>query len=152
MTEPPSDPHRALIELMKNDQRFKFDAYLFVRDGLAYAQDVLKMGTTESAAEKSDAAEVSGDEESDLQLERHLTGQQLSEAIRQHALEQYGYMAKTVLNSWGITTTSDFGDIVYNMIRVGLMKKSESDRREDFNDVFDFDEDFRQQFQITMPD
>ena len=66
MTEPPSDPHRALIELMKNDQRFKFDAYLFVRDGLAYAQDVLKMGTTASAAEKSDAAEVSGDDESEL--------------------------------------------------------------------------------------
>ena len=152
MTEPPSDPHRALIELMKNDQRFKFDAYLFVRDGLAYAQDVLKMGTTESAAEKSDAVEVSGAEESDPQLERHLTGQQLCEAIRQHALEQYGYMAKTVLNSWGITTTSDFGDIVYNMIRVGLMKKSESDRREDFNDVFDFDEGFRERFQITMPD
>jgi uncharacterized repeat protein (TIGR04138 family) len=85
-------------------------------------------------------------------LEKHLTGQQLCEAIQQYAVEQYGYMAKVVLNSWGVRSTSDFGDIVYNLIDVGLMKKSESDRREDFNNVYEFDEAFLERFRITLPD
>ena len=42
-----------------------------------------------------------------------MTGQQLCEAIRQYALEQYGLMAQCVLNSCGVYTTGDFGEIVY---------------------------------------
>jgi uncharacterized repeat protein (TIGR04138 family) len=61
-------------------------------------------------------------------------------------------MAKVVLNSWGVYTTGDFGEIVYNWIRLGEMKKSEHDRREDFDDVFDFNEAFQQHFEITLPD
>ncbi|MFT5524777.1 MAG: putative repeat protein (TIGR04138 family) [Pirellulaceae bacterium] len=91
-------------------------------------------------------------EEVSQQSESHLTGQQLCEAIRIYAVEQFGYMAKTVLNSWGINSTSDFGEIVYNLISVELMKKSDSDRREDFNDVYDFEDVFKQRFKITMPD
>ena len=61
-------------------------------------------------------------------------------------------MAKVVLNSWGLHSTSDFGEIVYNLIRVGMMKKSNTDRREDFDNVYDFEESFTRQFQITLPD
>ncbi len=82
----------------------------------------------------------------------HLTGQQLCEAIRQLALEQFGLMARVVLHSWGVHVTGDFGEIVYNLIDIGLMKKSETDRREDFNDVFDFEEAFERQFKITRPE
>ena len=57
--------------------------------------------------------------------ERHITGQQLCEAIRKYALEQYGFMAKTVLNSWGVFSTGDFGEIVYNLIRIKHMKRSD---------------------------
>ena len=60
--------------------------------------------------------------------EQHVTGQELCEAIRRYALEQYGYMAKTVLNSWGIHGTSDFGEIVFNLIRIGQMRKTPSER------------------------
>ena len=58
------------------------------------------------------------------QKERHITGQQLCEASRQLALEQYGMMAKVVLNSWGVHTTGDLGEIVYNLIRMEQMSKS----------------------------
>ena len=34
--------------------------------------------------------------------QKHVSGQELCEAIREYALLQYGYLAKTVLNSWGI--------------------------------------------------
>jgi hypothetical protein len=57
----------------------------------------------------------------------------------QYALEQYGFMAKCVLNSWGVHRTSDFGNIVFNLIDIKQMKKTKHDRREDFDDVFDFD-------------
>ena len=79
----------------------------------------------------------------------HLTGQQLCEAIRLYALEQFGLMTRVVLASWGIHSTSDFGEIVYNLIDIGMMKKSDTDRREDFEDVFDFEEAFQRHFKIT---
>ncbi len=91
----------------------------------------------------------SDDDTSDEEADRHMTGQQLCGAIREHAKEQFGYMAKAVLNNWGLHTTSDFGDIVYNLIDIGMMKKSENDRREDFNDVYDFETAFVQDFEIT---
>ncbi len=49
----------------------------------------------------------------------------MCEAIRLYALEQYGYMAKTVLNSWGVHNTGDFGEIVFNLIRIEQMKKTQ---------------------------
>ena len=52
------------------------------------------------------------------QSPRHITGQQLCEACRLYAIEQYGYLSKMVLANWGIHSTSDFGEIVYNLIRI----------------------------------
>ena len=57
-----------------------------------------------------------------------------------------------MLNSWGVFETSDFGEIVYNLIRIGRMKKSEEDRREDFDDVYSFDTALNQTFRFTLPE
>ena len=54
---------------------------------------------------------------------------------------------KTVLNEWGITRCADFGDIVFNLIEYNVFSKTENDRREDFTEVFDFDEAFVKPFQ-----
>jgi uncharacterized repeat protein (TIGR04138 family) len=129
-----------IVQLLQDDRRYKLDAYQFVRDGLAYAQEVLHVGERQATSE-----DPSGET---ARVEQHLTGQQRCEAIRQYAISQYGLMAKTVLNSWGLQTTSDFGEVVYNLIRVGLMKKSKTDRREDFDDCFEFDQAFVSGFQI----
>jgi uncharacterized repeat protein (TIGR04138 family) len=83
---------------------------------------------------------------------RHVSGSQLCEAMKRYAQEQYGYMAKVVLNSWGFHSTSDFGEVVYNLIEAGILKKSDSDRRRDFDDVFDFNEAFQATFEISMRD
>ena len=58
-------------------------------------------------------------------------------------------MAKCVLNSWGVTKTGDFGEIVFNLIGIGQMRKTADDRREDFDDVFDFETGLEQSFKIT---
>lgn len=140
-------------QLMRDDPRYKFEAYAFVFESLNYAQKELGMGavkTTEPAADEPPSEEPS-EAESESSAERHLTGQQLCEASRRYALEQYGYMAKCVLNSWGIFQTGDLGEIVFNLIRAGQMKKTKDDRREDFDDVFDFDTALEQAFKIDQP-
>jgi uncharacterized repeat protein (TIGR04138 family) len=141
-----SEEVHPIVKLLRQDSRYTIEAYQFVRDALSYAQDILGMGS------EHDLEDELEQDPGQPRVERHLTGQQLCEAIRQYALEQYGYMAKVVLNRWGITKTGDFGDIVYNLIDVKLMKKSADDRREDFDDVYDFDTAFQQKFEITMPE
>jgi len=135
------DPDHPLAELLRRDDRYRLDAYLFVFEALRHAQERLGMGTEY----------YSGDMEDD-EPERHVTGQELCEAMRKYAHEQYGYMAKTVLNHWGICTTGDFGEIVFNLIKIEQMRKTPHDRREDFDDVFDFDEGFQHSFQFSFPD
>lgn len=130
-----------LVQLLNRDPRYRLEAYQFVREGLDYAQRVLGMGGSPPLGRGGKAAP-----------ESHLTGQELSEALRRFAIEQFGFMAKWVLDSWGIRSTSDFGEIVYNMIAVNLMRKSPTDRREDFDGVFDFDEAFVRQFRIHSPE
>jgi uncharacterized repeat protein (TIGR04138 family) len=137
------DPSHPIAQLLKEDRRYTLDAYVFVFEALQYAQNVMDMGA-ESPGEPVEETE-------EQTPQRHVTGQELCEAIRRYALEQYGYMAKTVLNSWGIRGTSDFGEIVFNLIRVGQMRKTPSDARVDFDNVYDFDTAFRQEFKIAPP-
>jgi uncharacterized repeat protein (TIGR04138 family) len=141
------DPSHPIAKLLKEDRRYKIDAYAFVFEALNYAHTQLGMGT-----ERPAESEGEPEEGSQRESERHLTGQQLCEAIRQYALEQYGYMAKCVLNSWGVTKTGDFGEIVFNLIGIGQMRKTTDDRREDFEDVFDFDTGLQESFKITRPE
>ena len=142
------DPTHPIAKLLKEDRRYPFEAYLFVFEALSYAQNVLEMGD-ESPSEPVEGGETAAEDEP---TERHVSGQELCKAIRRYALEQYGYMAKTVLNNWGIHRTGDFGEIVFNLIRIGQMRKTPHDRREDFDDVYDFDTTFREDFKITPPE
>jgi uncharacterized repeat protein (TIGR04138 family) len=128
-----------LIKLLCEDRRYKLEAYQFVRSGLEYAQEVLELGRREET--------TVGDGE--VRLVRHVTGQDLCHALKSYAHDQYGYMARLVLKDWGILCTSDFGEIVYNLIKIGEMTKSPEDRREDFDQVFDFDQALLEEYVIT---
>jgi uncharacterized repeat protein (TIGR04138 family) len=135
-------PDHPIAELLRRDRRYHFDAYVFVFEALRYAQKNMGLGAP---------AETASDDPDD-EPERHVSGQQLCEAMRRYAHEQYGYLAKQVLNHWGITSTGDFGEIVFNLIEIGQMRKTDDDRREDFDDVFDFVEAFQNSFQISSVD
>lgn len=159
-----SEPIATFAELLAQDTRYKFEAYLFVQRALSYAHRALGMGKPTPSEERAEAAEAlaleelvadapdlfPASEKEEEGVDRHLTGQELCEAIRQYAIEEYGFMAKVVLNSWGVRSTSDFGEIVYNMIRIGLMRKSKQDRREDFDDCYDFEEAFQRRFRFAV--
>jgi uncharacterized repeat protein (TIGR04138 family) len=142
------DPTDPFVELLKKDRRYPPDAYVFVWEALNFAQEELSLGK-EVSSETEAAERPSGESRATRQAEHHVTGQELCEAIRCYALKQYGYMAKTVLNSWGIHRTGDFGEIVFNLIRIGRMRKTKDDRREDFDDNYDFETAFQHQFKIT---
>jgi uncharacterized repeat protein (TIGR04138 family) len=138
------DPADPFAQLLKRDRRYRPDAYVFVWEALNFAQEELKMGKDVT----TDAAPP-GCTDPPRHVERHVTGQELCEAIRRYALRQYGYMAKTVLDSWGVHTTGDFGELVFNLIKIGRMRKTKDDRREDFDNCYDFDQAFQREFQIT---
>ena len=52
----------------------------------------------------------------------------------------------TVLGRWGVRTTRDFGEIVFALLGAGLLGKTEEDKIEDFDDLYDFDAAFRAPF------
>ncbi len=76
----------------------------------------------------------------------HVSGQELAWACRDFAVEQFGLTARTVLQHWGLESTDDFGRIVFMLIELGLFMKDESDRLDDFDAVYDFDEAFDQSY------
>jgi uncharacterized repeat protein (TIGR04138 family) len=142
------DPEHPIARLLEEDRRYTYDAYAFLFESLRYAQNVLEMGADRPTER---APEPAAEDEEPSEPQHHVSGQELCEAIRRYALEQYGYMAKTVLNSWGIRGTADFGEIVFNLIRIGQMRKTPSDARVDFDNIYDFDVAFKQQFKIAPP-
>ena len=145
------DPNHPIAKLLRKDKRYALDAYVFVFEALKYAQEELGLGTERPSDETEESDEYRGGDQR-RQAPRHLTGQELCEAIRRFALEQYGFMAKCVLNQWGVNQTGDFGEIVFNLIDIEEMRKTPEDRREDFDDVFDFDEGLTKQFVIKLPE
>jgi len=133
-----------LVKLLAENPRYKIEAYQFVGAGLEYAQEVLGLGSPGPAKKRRGK-----EKEAPARPVRHVSGQELCLALQQLAHRQYGLMAKLVLASWGIQSTSDFGEIVYNLIRIGKMSQSDNDRREDFNNVYDFEQALVRDYAIT---
>ncbi|NBT14204.1 MAG: hypothetical protein EBS56_11610 [Planctomycetia bacterium] len=151
------DPAHPLGQLLQRDPRYKLDAYLFVLEALSFAQESLGLGAEPPL---EDLEPARGDATPRTRsgrprrkpAERHLTGQELCEAARHYAIQQYGYLARTVLAAWGVRTTDDLGEIVFNMIDIGQMRKTRKDKREDFHGVYDFDEAFCRDCSFVVPD
>ncbi len=55
-------------------------------------------------------------------------------------------MSKAVLNEWGVKSTDDFGQIVFNLVNGGVLGKNETDSPTDFKNVFSFDDAFVKPF------
>ncbi|MEI7799787.1 MAG: hypothetical protein EBT98_00610 [Opitutaceae bacterium] len=125
----------AIVGLIcKEDSRFDRKAYTLVREALDHTVKELRRKNPERTGQS-----------------QHITGRELLHGIRTYALDQYGPLTKTVLNLWGVTRCADFGDIVFNLIEYNIFSKTENDRREDFSDIYDFDEAFVQPFAPARP-
>lgn len=111
----------AVAVLRDADPRYHSDAYFFLREALDHAVKLRKRQLGEGG---------------------HVTGQQLCESIRQLALKSFGPMVPTVFEYWGISRTDDFGSMVWSLIELGVFGRADSDSREDFRNVFSFQEAF----------
>ncbi|MGE3821238.1 MAG: Minf_1886 family protein [Isosphaeraceae bacterium] len=132
-----------LAGVLAQDPRYTIDAYTFIFEALEYTKRLRNRART-SARKQGRASSVLGT--------KHVTGQELCEGARRLALDRYGMMALTVLNLWGLHSTSDFGEIVYHLIASGDLLKTASDSRSDFDDVYDFEEVFRRGFVLALDD
>jgi len=112
---------KKIEEILTQDPSYKFEAYSFVMAGLHYTV-------------------------SKFPKPRHVTGRELSEGLRDYALEQFGPLARTVLEYWGIRETVDFGKIVFHLIEANLLKKTEEDTIQDFEKIYDFHHAFQYKF------
>jgi uncharacterized repeat protein (TIGR04138 family) len=78
----------------------------------------------------------------------HVSGRQLLEGIRELAVKEFGMMTIPVFRHWGVTTTEDFGRIVWDLVEQGVMRRTERDQLSDFSGVYDFEEAFDRSYEI----
>jgi len=120
------DFEAVLSTILEQDARFHREAYFFLKEALDASQKAI------SKANKNQIG--------------HITAQQLLDGIRQYALAQFGPMARTVLNEWGVFSCEDFGEMVFILVEHGLLRKKESDKRDDFKGGYDFADAFEVPF------
>ncbi len=123
-------PAKALAQVVEEVGDYPREAFEFVLRGLNYTVSKLHGQVT------------------DPQASRHVSGRQLCEGLREFALMQWGFMARTVLNRWNILGTNDFGRIVFASVDNGLLSKTEDDTPEDFKNVYDFRKVFELDFRM----
>jgi uncharacterized repeat protein (TIGR04138 family) len=81
-----------------------------------------------------------------------VTARELLEGFRDYAIAEFGLLASTVLRLWGIQGTGDVGNMVYNLIAIEALTNQPGDRREDFDNVFDWEQELRRGFTISLED
>jgi uncharacterized repeat protein (TIGR04138 family) len=121
------DEEQKLSQILVRDDRYRREAYRFVQEGLEF--------TMQRRGRRG-----------------HVSGRELVLGMRDFARERFGLMARTVLNQWGVTNTSDFGELVFNLIEEEIMSKQDSDTRADFANIYDFEEAFERDMKIELED
>jgi uncharacterized repeat protein (TIGR04138 family) len=103
------------------EQRFDERAYLFVLGALEYCQQRLPE-------------------------RRHISGRELALSCRDLALDRCGVLARLVLENWGIRSSSDIGDVEFTLVELEHQISQPTDSRDEFIDVFDFDQAFERDY------
>jgi uncharacterized repeat protein (TIGR04138 family) len=129
--------HPKLAEIVRRDPRYAYEAYEFVFAALAHTQKILGRLPREEAPTEAES-------------QHHVSGPELLQGVRDLALREFGFMARTVFRRWGINHTDDFGEIVFNLVDATLMSKTSEDTRRDFHAVYDLDRALEDGFRINL--
>ncbi|MEM8710095.1 MAG: Minf_1886 family protein [Planctomycetota bacterium] len=121
-----------LRKVWKKDSRYRLEAYMFLFDAL-------------------DKTVKSTGRDAETGASRHVTGQELLDGMRIHAERLFGPLAAQVWRTWGVNSTLDWGQIVFNLVDNELLRRQESDSIEDFREGYDFDEVFVASYRPTLP-
>jgi uncharacterized repeat protein (TIGR04138 family) len=125
-----------IAEIVRRDPRYAYEAYEFIFAALAHTQKALGRVPLEEG-EEAEAA-------------HHVSGPELLHGVRDFAMSEFGLMARTVFRRWGVNSTADFGEIIFNLIEANLMSKTPDDCRRDFHDVYDLDEELMNGYRIRL--
>jgi len=120
----------ALTQIIERDARYDRAAYHFLREALDFTLKERKKATGQAG---------------------HVSGQQLLDGIRRHALKQFGPMVPTVFEHWGLQTTADFGEMVFALVEASIFSTTENDTREDFKGAYTFHDAFVAPFIPARP-
>jgi len=115
----------------RRDRRFSRQAYYFVLDALDYTMS--RLGKDSLTGE-----------------DRHVGGRELLHFIQDFAAEEFGPMGELVFSHWGVTSSDDFGEIVFNLIDAELLSRRPTDSRLDFVGGFDFAEVFEKRHRLAL--
>lgn len=105
----------AVDAILRKHPEYAPDAYDFMREALE--------------ATSRDMAEA------EERTSPHLSAYELYMGFCAYALSEYGPLAAAVMEHWGIDSSSDVGNIVYNLIEVGVFGKQAGDTREQFDNL-----------------
>jgi len=127
------DFNEVVERICAENQRFHPSAYQFVRESLDYTFKTLQ-------------------ERGEMKARSHISGEILLDGLRAYALDQYGPMARTVLDYWGVECCEDIGQVVFDLINYGVLGKTEQDRQEDFEGGYNFEDAFEKPFRPDTVD
>lgn len=114
------------------DGRYRLQAYQFLFDAL------------DATVRITGKAEEQGPE-------RHVTGRELLEGMRQYATQLFGPLAAQVWRSWGVRSTDDWGRIVFSLVENEMLRRQDTDTIDDFTRGYDFDEVFVRSYEPVLP-
>ncbi len=109
----------------KKDPRYREEAYHFAMEALNYAQ------------KKFNAP-------------KHVKSRELLSGIKDLLPKKFGPLTMTVLEHWGIQSTEDFGNIIFNLVENQVLTKTADDHIDQFRDGFDFDEVFTEGYRKKL--
>ena len=119
-----TETHEKIRELVRDDPRYRAEAYLFTLEALNFTLEEMKKAGHEG----------------------HIDGKQLLHGMRNYGCRLFGYIGRAVFNEWGITETSDFGEIVFRLVDAQLLSKQDTDSKADFDGVYDLSTAFEDEY------
>lgn len=102
---------RAIKDIQATDGRFRLEAYPFLMQALDF--------TMQRVGER-----------------RHVSAAELLDGVCHYARHRFGPLAHEVIDNWGVRIPGDIGDMVYQLIGMGVLAQQPSDDRSDFDIEF----------------
>jgi uncharacterized repeat protein (TIGR04138 family) len=102
--------HNKVKIIINQDNRYPADSYVFINNAITH--------TIQSKTKKD--------------KKQHISAKELLDGIAKSAIENFGPMAYSVLNEWGINDGEAIGNIVFNMVKNKILTTNENDTIEDF--------------------
>jgi uncharacterized repeat protein (TIGR04138 family) len=117
---------QAIAKLREQNSPYSPAAYHFIRRALDHSLRKFQRGEEDRPA--------------------HVSGRQLLEGFRDLALSEFGPLAMTVLEEWGIHRCRQVGEMVFQLVSLGVLGKNDHDKVDDFEELWSFAEAFETPF------